>query len=184
MVSYQHGTVYGKQEVPSFAEQSPETQLMIAQFAGQGYLLIGADYFGLGVSTEPEGYMVKAQPPAGDLRPSDGEPRGAEPPEARAAPSSSSPAGRRAASSPWHSWRSWKAAGITVQAAATASAPVDVFVRPERLPRAFPRKNDATWVTDAVHPVVVCVRELLRRSGPRAVAHRPMNTTTIVAQGL
>ncbi|MFX9069611.1 hypothetical protein ABTN30_20090, partial [Acinetobacter baumannii] len=60
MVSYQHGTVYGKQQVPSFAEQSPETQLMLAQFAGQGYVLIGADYFGLGESDEPEGYMVKA----------------------------------------------------------------------------------------------------------------------------
>ena len=60
LVSYQHGTVYGKQQVPSFADQSPETLLMIAQFAGQGYLLIGADYFGLGTSGEPEGYMVKA----------------------------------------------------------------------------------------------------------------------------
>ena len=60
MVSYQHGTVYGKQEVPSFPEQSSETQLMIAQFAGQGYVVIGADYFGMGSSTEPEGYMVKA----------------------------------------------------------------------------------------------------------------------------
>ena len=60
MVSYQHGTVYGRQQVPSFPDQSPETQLMIAQFAGQGYVLIGADYFGLGTSTEPEGYMVKA----------------------------------------------------------------------------------------------------------------------------
>ena len=35
MVSYQHGTVMEKQTVPSFPEQSPETQLMIAQFAGQ-----------------------------------------------------------------------------------------------------------------------------------------------------
>ena len=60
LISYQHGTVYGKQEVPSFPEQSPETQLMIAQFAGQGYLVIGADYFGMGTSGEPEGYMVKA----------------------------------------------------------------------------------------------------------------------------
>ncbi|MEZ2578051.1 alpha/beta hydrolase [Buttiauxella ferragutiae] len=60
MISYQHGTVYGRQEVPSFPDNSPETQLMIAQFAGQGYVLIGADYFGLGTSTEPEGYMVKA----------------------------------------------------------------------------------------------------------------------------
>ncbi len=60
MVSYQHGTVYGKQEVPSFPDQSPETQLMLAQFAGQGYVMIGADYFGLGGSQTSEGYMVKA----------------------------------------------------------------------------------------------------------------------------
>ena len=60
MLSYQHGTVYGKEEVPSFPEQSPETQLAIAQFAGQGYVVIGADYFGMGDSTEPEGYAVKA----------------------------------------------------------------------------------------------------------------------------
>ena len=31
--------------------QSPETQVMIAQFAGQGYVLIGADYFGMGPRT-------------------------------------------------------------------------------------------------------------------------------------
>jgi hypothetical protein len=58
-ISYQHGTVYGRQDVPSFPENSPETQLMIAQFAGQGYVLVGADYFGLGTSGEPEGYLVK-----------------------------------------------------------------------------------------------------------------------------
>ncbi|MFD1330449.1 alpha/beta hydrolase family protein [Methylopila musalis] len=60
LVSYQHGTVYGKEEVPSTPEHSPETQLMIAQFAAQGYIVIGADYFGMGTSSEPEGYMVKA----------------------------------------------------------------------------------------------------------------------------
>ena len=60
MVSYQHGTVMEKLSVPSFHEQSPETQLMIAQFAGQGYVVIGADYFGLGTSTEQDGYMVMA----------------------------------------------------------------------------------------------------------------------------
>lgn len=59
MLSYQHGTVYGKQEVPSFPEQSPETQLALAQFAGQGYVMIGADYFGMGASPEGEGYLVK-----------------------------------------------------------------------------------------------------------------------------
>ena len=36
MLSYQRGTVYGKQEVPSFPDQSPDTQLMLAEFAGQG----------------------------------------------------------------------------------------------------------------------------------------------------
>ena len=60
MVSYQHGTVLGKHWVPSFPEESPETQLMIAQFAGQGYVVIGADYFGMGTSTEKDGYMVTA----------------------------------------------------------------------------------------------------------------------------
>ena len=60
MVSYQHGTVYLREQVPSMAVNSPETQLMIAQFAGQGYAVIGADYFGMGTSTEPEGYMVMA----------------------------------------------------------------------------------------------------------------------------
>ena len=58
MVSYQHGTVYGKQEVPSFPEESFETRLMIAQFAGQGYIVIGTDYFGMGTSKEKDSYMV------------------------------------------------------------------------------------------------------------------------------
>lgn len=60
MLSYQHGTVYLKTEVPSFPEQSPETQIVLAQFGGQGYVVIGADYFGMGNSKEPEGYMAKA----------------------------------------------------------------------------------------------------------------------------
>lgn len=59
LLSYQHGTVYSKDEVPSTPEKSPETQLMLAQFGGQGYVVIGADYFGMGDSQEPEGYMVK-----------------------------------------------------------------------------------------------------------------------------
>lgn len=58
MVSYQHGTVFDKEWVPSFPEKSFETRLMIAQFAGQGYVVIGADYFGMGSSTEKDSYMV------------------------------------------------------------------------------------------------------------------------------
>lgn len=58
MVSYQHGTVFGKQDVPSFPENSYEARLMIAQFAGQGYVVIAPDYFGMGDSKENEGYIV------------------------------------------------------------------------------------------------------------------------------
>ncbi len=60
VVSYQHGTVYHKAQVPSIPKESSETQLMIAQFAGQGYVVIGADYFGMGSSKDPQGYLVKA----------------------------------------------------------------------------------------------------------------------------
>ena len=67
-LSYQHGTVFGKYEVPSYAfladekmryGNSYETRLAVAQFAGNGYVVFAADYFGMGDSLEPEGYMVK-----------------------------------------------------------------------------------------------------------------------------
>ena len=60
VVAYQHGSVFGKDEVPSNPDQSMETRLMLAVFAGQGYMVIGADYFGKGVSPEPNGYIVRA----------------------------------------------------------------------------------------------------------------------------
>lgn len=59
IVSYQHGTVFGKNEVPSNIDESMETKLMVAVFASQGYIVTGADYFGLGISTEPNSYLVK-----------------------------------------------------------------------------------------------------------------------------
>lgn len=59
IVSYQHGTVFGKEEVPSNPDHSMETKLMIAQFGGQGYIVIGADYIGLGDSKEPNSYFAQ-----------------------------------------------------------------------------------------------------------------------------
>ncbi len=59
LLSYQHGTVFSRNEVPSFPEQSMETRVMIAQFAGQGYIVIAADYIGKGSSPAPDSYMVK-----------------------------------------------------------------------------------------------------------------------------
>lgn len=58
MVSYQHGTVFGKFDVPSHLENSFETRIMMAQFAGQGYILLAADYFGMGDSDEKDSFMV------------------------------------------------------------------------------------------------------------------------------
>lgn len=58
LVSYQHGTVYTKRMVPSFPEESFETRLMIALFAAGGYVVTGADYFGLGLSAEKDSFVV------------------------------------------------------------------------------------------------------------------------------
>lgn len=59
VVAYQHGSVFGKDEVPSNLEQSMETRLMVALFGGNGYMVIAPDYFGKGISTEPNSYIVK-----------------------------------------------------------------------------------------------------------------------------
>lgn len=145
LVSYQHGTVYGKQEVPSFIAQSPETALMVAQFAGQGYVVIGADYFGLGLSTEPEGYMVKAshQQATADML--------AASRQVLEAMKLSTP---RLFLAGWSQGgfvtmallEKLEADGVAVSAAATASAPVDIFVALSGF-LDFPRPNDASWVT-------------------------------------
>lgn len=145
LVSYQHGTVYGKQQVPSYPDQSPETQLMIAQFAGQGYLLIGADYFGMGGSSEPEGYMVKAshQQATYDMLIA-----------ARAVLSRMKLNPTRLDIAGWSQGgfvtmaflERLEAVGEPVTAAATASAPVDVMATLNGF-LFFPRKNDADWVT-------------------------------------
>lgn len=144
MVTYQHGTVYGKQEVPSFPEQSPETQLMVAQFAGQGYVVIGADYFGLGMSTEPEGYMVKAshQQATYDMLIA-----------SRAVLDHLKLTTTKLFLAGWSQGgfvtmamlEKLEQSGVKVDAAATASAPVDAFVALNGF-LSFPRKNDASWV--------------------------------------
>lgn len=145
MISYQHGTVYGKKEVPSFPEQSPETELMIAQFAGQGYILIGADYFGMGASDEPEGYMVKRshQQATYDMLLA-----------SRAVLAQMKLADSKLFLAGWSQGgfvtmamlEKLEASGVPVQGAATASAPVDVSVALNGF-LSFPRKNDASWVT-------------------------------------
>lgn len=145
LVSYQHGTVYGKTEVPSQPDNSGETQIMLAQFAGQGYVMIGADYFGMGTSSEPEGYMVKAshQQATFDMLTS-----------ARAVLADMKIETPKLFLSGWSQGgfvtmaflEKLEAAGVPVTAAATASAPVDVGVVLRGF-LDFPRPNDASWVT-------------------------------------
>lgn len=59
VVSYQHGTVFSQSEAPSAPEESMETRLMVARFAGQGYIVVAADYIGKGISHEPDAWLVK-----------------------------------------------------------------------------------------------------------------------------
>lgn len=144
MVSYQHGTVYEKTQVPSFPNQSPETQLMLAQFAGQGYIVIGADYFGMGSSKEPEGYMVKAshQQASYDMLLA-----------SRAVLADLKLSSSKLFVSGWSQGgfvamaflEKLESVGEKVDAAATASAPVDVSVALNGF-LSFPRKIDADWV--------------------------------------
>jgi pimeloyl-ACP methyl ester carboxylesterase len=144
LLSYQHGTVYGKEQVPSFPEQSPETQLAVALFAGQGYVVIGADYFGMGASSEPEGYVVKGshQQACFDMLEAAGTVLGT--------------MGIGTTDLFLAGWsqggfvtmaflEKLEAAGVGVTAAATASAPVDLFVALNGFLN-FPRKIDASWV--------------------------------------
>ncbi|RYE35610.1 MAG: alpha/beta hydrolase [Hyphomicrobiales bacterium] len=144
MVSYQHGTVYGKEQVPSFPDQSPETQLMIAQFAGQGYILIGADYFGMGQSKEPEGYLVKAshQQATYDMVLA-----------ARAVLAALKLSDNKLFLSGWSQGgfvtlamlEKLEAAGMPVKAVTTASAPADALAAFQGFLN-FPRKIDAAWI--------------------------------------
>lgn len=59
VISYQHGTVMLKTACPSIPDSSLETRLMIAQFASRGYIVIGPDFFGLGVSDLPHADFIR-----------------------------------------------------------------------------------------------------------------------------
>ncbi|WP_246520077.1 alpha/beta hydrolase family protein [Ancylobacter lacus] len=143
MVSYQHGTVYRKQQVPSFPDQSPETQLMIAQFAGQGYVLIGADYFGMGGSNEPQGFMVKGshQQATYDMLLAS---RAVLEQMKIATPSLAIAGWSQGGFVTMAMLEKLESTGVTVRTA-TASAPLDVFAALNGFLQ-FPRTIDAGWV--------------------------------------
>ncbi len=60
VLSYQHGTVFEKENAPSNPDASIETRLALLQFASQGYIVVAADYFGNGPkSTVPNAFFLK-----------------------------------------------------------------------------------------------------------------------------
>ncbi|WP_205746337.1 alpha/beta hydrolase family protein [Dyella amyloliquefaciens] len=149
VVSYQHGTVYGKHQVPSFPEESGETKLMIAQFAGQGYVVEGADYFGMGAGSEPhEGFMVKSshQQAVFDMNEA-----------AHAVMANMKLRGTDLFLAGWSqggfvtmaALEKFERDGVPVTAVVTASAPVDALM-PITGFIDFPRKNDAPWTNALV----------------------------------
>jgi len=144
IVCYQHGTVFSKTQVPSFPEESMETRLMIAQFASQGYIVLAADYFGKGISAEGDSYLVKSstQQACVDMLIAS---RGVLA-EFKIAPGPLFLSG-------W-SQGGWatlvllqhlESLGVTVKAAATASAPADVYTVVNRWIN-NPQPNDAVYL--------------------------------------
>ena len=125
MVSYQHGTVFDRNAVPSRPDQSMETRIMIARFAAQGYVVIGADYFGRGDSDLP------------DFDPGEGERAAGQPRHARRGEIGLAALGITPSHTFLSGWSQggWgtmvflerlEGLGVPVTAAAVASAPVDV----------------------------------------------------------
>lgn len=59
IISYQHGSIFGRYDCPSSPDNSMEYKLMLAQFGSQGYIVVSADYFGCGDNKEPNSYLMQ-----------------------------------------------------------------------------------------------------------------------------
>lgn len=144
IVSYQHGTVFSRTEVPSHPDESMETRLMVAVFAGQGYGVVAADYFGRGLSPETDSYLVKesTQQACLDML------RAA---QAVAVALKKEPGPLFLSGWSQGGWATMvflnklESVGIPVKAAATASAPMDLFAIINRWIHA-PEAGDAVFL--------------------------------------
>jgi pimeloyl-ACP methyl ester carboxylesterase len=171
IISYQHGTVFGKTQCPSYPNESMETKLMIAEFAGQGYIVIGADYFGLGISNLPNSYLVRSSTEqacvdmllaANDVL-----------------------ASKKIKQGPLfiHGWsqggwnnmaflRKLEALGIPVAAASTASAPSDAFGTMDRWINNY-QPIDAVYLPGCVSNYLFAVENYNQLTGLTASAIKP-----------
>lgn len=171
LVSYQHGTVFGRDEVPSRPDNSYETQLALAAFAAQGYAVIGADYFGLGPSRVPNCYMV----PGSTVQAMED--------HHRASLAVLAALGHKAPQFFVWGWsqggwctmqflRRLETLGVPVAAAATVSAPVDLAAAFRR-PIANPRPQDAPWLKACISNMIWAQEEYAQLPGLAASAIKP-----------
>lgn len=178
LLSYQHGTVFGREEVPSRPDNSFETRLVLAAFASQGYVVIGADYFGLGTSRvgpggrrAPNSFIV----PEGTVQ--------AMFDHFRASGEVLAALGQGTPQTFLYGWsqggwstmqflRRLEVLEIPVTAAATVSAPVDTAAAFRR-PLANPRPEDAAWVKGCINNMIWAYEEYGRMPGFAASAIRP-----------
>jgi hypothetical protein len=178
LLSYQHGTVFGLDEVPSRPDNSFETRLVLAAFASQGYVVIGADYFGLGTSRvgpggrrAPNSFIV----PDGTVQ--------AMFDHFRASGEVLAALGQKTPATFLYGWsqggwstmqflRRLETLEIPVTAAGTVSAPVDTAAAFRR-PLANPRPEDAAWVKGCINNMIWAYEEYGRMPGFAASAIRP-----------
>jgi hypothetical protein len=172
LLSYQHGTVFGKFQIPSETDNSMETKLLLTQFASQGYIVIAADYFGLGNSDLPNSYIQQASTEQAclDLR--------------LAALEFLEKQARKQVSAfftlGWSQGgynnmiflRRLEQAGIPVTASATASAPVDLTFFVARV-ISNPRPFDAVYSPACISNLLFAFEEYHKIPGLAASAIRP-----------
>ncbi|MEI6394172.1 MAG: prolyl oligopeptidase family serine peptidase [Verrucomicrobiota bacterium] len=171
IVSYQHGTVFTKTGVPSFPDESSETQLMVARFASQGYIVIGADYFGKGLSDLPDSYLVKesTEQACVDMW--------------FAATNVLADKMIKPGKLFIHGWsqggwatltllRKLESLGITVTAATTASAPCDGYLLYDKWMNNY-QSGDAVYIPACVVLQILAQEYYLRQDGLAALAIRP-----------
>jgi len=172
LLSYQHGTVFGKFQVPSEPDNSMETKLLLTQFASQGYLVIAADYFGLGNSDLPNSYIQQASTEQAclDMR-------------LAALEFIQQQAEKQVTAFFTLGWsqgaynnmtflRRLEQAGIPVTAAATASAPVDLTFFVAR-GICNPRSFDAVYTPACFSNLLFALEEYHKLPGLAAAAIRP-----------
>jgi pimeloyl-ACP methyl ester carboxylesterase len=177
LVSYQHGTVFGLDQVPSRPDNSYETRLALAAFASQGYVVIAADYFGLGESRvgggrrAPNSFIV----PHGTVQ--------AMLDHHRATAAVLESLGQKTPQFFLYGWsqggwstmqflRRLESLEMPVAAAATVSAPVDPAAAFRR-PLVNPRPQDAAWIKGCINNMIWAYEEYARMPGFAASAIKP-----------